>query len=119
MVASEEKRVRPVFLGYIPPILAGAYLILTIFNPSITVARLLPWPLAIVVPLAALALSLTSSTLGNLSAAGLGAALTVTHVAYLGQPSLVEAGVASLLVALTASSIINEASIRMTRGTRS
>ncbi|GBC71715.1 hypothetical protein HRbin02_01503 [Candidatus Calditenuaceae archaeon HR02] len=112
IVASEEKRARPPFLGYVPPILAGAYLLLTIFNPSTAVARLLPWPLPIIAPLAALTLSLTSSTLGNLSAAGLGAALTIVHLVYPGQQPIVETGGATLLAALAATSIINEVSIR-------
>lgn len=112
IVASEEKRARPPFLGYFPPILAGAYLLLTVLNPSIVVARLLPWPLPIIAPLAALVLSLTSSTLGNLSAAILGAALAIAHLAYPGQQPVVETGLAALLAALAASSIINEVSIR-------
>ncbi len=112
MVASEEKRTRPALLGYIPPIIAVSYLLLIILNPSITVARLLPWPLAVIATLAALALSITSSTLGNLSAAGIGAALAIAHIVFLGQQPLVEAGIAALPIALAASSIINEAAIR-------
>ncbi|MEM0481929.1 MAG: hypothetical protein QXM16_03450 [Nitrososphaerota archaeon] len=112
MVAGKERRARPVLLGYIPPIFAGAYLILTIFSPGLTVARLLPWPTATIALLVALALSITSSTLGNISAAGLGAALAIAHFTYPGQSLLPESGAAALLIAFAASSIINEVSIR-------
>ncbi|MEM0382189.1 MAG: hypothetical protein QW059_06420 [Nitrososphaerota archaeon] len=112
MVAEEERRARPRLLGYIPPILLGTYLALTVFSPGFTVARLLPWPLAPIILLVVLMLSLTSSTVGNIATAGVGAALTIAHIALLGQQSLAEVGAATILAGLTALSIINEASIR-------
>ncbi|MCS7145846.1 MAG: hypothetical protein RMJ28_04845 [Nitrososphaerota archaeon] len=112
LVEEKESWTRPRLLGYVPPALASFYLLLTLLYPGMTVARLLPWPAAQIVLIAVAIFSLTSSTLGNLVAAAAGAALSAAHLAMLGLSTLGELGSALTLIGLTASSVVNEASIR-------
>lgn len=111
-IAEPESSTKTRPTGYIAPALAVLYLILTILYPGLTVAQILPSPLTQIILLAVIALSLTSSTVGNISAAAAGASLAIIQLASQGLSTPGEIAAAMILLGVTASSVANEASIR-------